>query len=306
MKARIGRSVAGGIGVVLSIGSFLVPTAHAVADDPPGCLDCDVQDSGVYTGMTAGETRGQPTDVEKDGVEKGKHVKKRVPLVYSVPLNCPGNGPENDDGGNGCAAAMTVCEQVPNSSGPWVKIYRHPADETNPVTWEYIGTTCFTSLLPGGAGRPQLTMAMIVKEWKQTPFAKPALSIQPVHNRTLVTLPTYFQLVWPQAGYQPGEVRATTLIGHRVEIRPTFKSNNFSYGDGAASGSTQSFGGPYPSGNVTHAYENPGTFTVGVSTTYGGQFRVDGGAWADIPGTATIAGPTQQVEVLTSTNRLVR
>lgn len=255
--------------------------------------------------MTESQTRGQPDHVDKDVVEKGKKNKKRVAYVYSLPLNCPGNAPTDNDGGNACVAALTVCDSVPNSSGPYVQIYRHLADEPTP-NWQYVGTTCFTSLLPGGAARPQLTMAMIVKEWKQTPFAKPGLAIQPVHNRTLVTLPTYFQLVWPQVGYQPGEVRATTLIGHRVEIRPTFKSNSFSFGDGSGSGPTQSFGGPYPSGDVTHAYDDPGTFTVGVSTTYGGQFRVDGGDWADIPGTATVAGPTQQVRVLTATNRLVR
>lgn len=291
--------------LLLLVFSSFVDRADA-DKNPPSCIDCDVTEGGAYTGMTAEQTKGQPADVEKDVVENGTKVRKRVPLVYSVPLNCPGNGPEDNDGGSACGAAISGCLYVPDASGPYVKIYRHPADETAPVNWEYVGTTCYTSLLPGGADRPQLTMAMIVKEWKQTPFAKPGLSIQPVNNRTLVTLPTYFSLVWPQAGYQPGEVRATTLLGHRVEIRPTFKANNFRFGDGAASGPTQSFGGAYPSGDITHAYDDPGTFTVGVSTTYGGQFRVDGGDWADIPGTATIAGPTQQVQVLTSTNRLVR
>lgn len=290
-----------------AISAVAIAAPPASAEDPPPCSVCgELGDDSVYTGMDAKTTASQPDHVDKDVVEGGKKVHKRVPLVYSVPLNCPGNGPEDGDGGNACAPAVTGCQYVPNASGPYVKIYRHPADETAPVNWEYVGTTCYTSLLPGGAGRPQLTMAMIVKEWKQTPFAKPGLSIQPVNNRTLVTLPTYFSLVWPQTGYQPGEVRATTLLGHRVEIRPTFKSNNFSYGDGTASGPTPSFGGAYPSGDVTHAYDDPGTFTVGVSTTYGGQFRVDGGDWADIPGTATIAGPTQAVQVLTSTNRLVR
>lgn len=292
---------------VLAAAAVNVTTSQDAWAQGEDCIVCGgVEGDGAYTGMSASQTKGQPSEVEKDVVENGKKVRKRVPFVYSVPLNCPGNGPEDGDGGSACGQAISGCQYVPNASGPYVKIYRHPADETAPVNWEYVGTTCFTSLLPGGSDRPRLTMAMIVKEWKQTPFAKPGLSIQPVNNRTLVTLPTYFTLVWPQAGYQPGEIRATTLLGHRVEIRPTFKSNNFRFGDGVVSGATQSFGGPYPNGDVTHVYDDPGTFTVGVSTTYGGQFRVDGGDWADIPGTATVAGPTQQVQVLTSTNRLVR
>jgi hypothetical protein len=43
--------------------------------------------------------------------------------------------------------------------------------------------------------------------------------IQPEGNLTLVTLPTFFEVKWPSAGFQPGEIDTTTLLGHRVRIR---------------------------------------------------------------------------------------
>ena len=37
---------------------------------------------------------------------------------------------------------------------------------------------------------------------------------------TLVTLPVYFSVSWPTAGYQPQEVDAVNLLGYAVRIRP--------------------------------------------------------------------------------------
>ncbi|MBC9957800.1 hypothetical protein [Yimella sp. cx-51] len=146
---------------------------------------------------------------------------------------------------------------------------------------------------------------MIKSAWERTPFSKPTVSMQPVGGRTLVTLPTYFQLQYPTEGFAPSEVNTVTLLGHQVRIKPTFKSNTFTYGDGATSGPTSSSGGVYPTGDITHAYERAGKYTVSVSTTYGGQYSVDGGAWADLDGTTTVAGPSSMIEVVTTKNQLV-
>ncbi len=165
-----------------------------------------------------------------------------------------------------------------------------------------MGTTCFPNLVPNG--KPQLTLAMIVHEWRFTPFAKPTLSIQPVKNTTLVTLPTYFQLTWAAAGNQPDEIRTVTLLGHVVRIKPTLKSNTYIFGDGTSSPATPSLGGTYPTGDIKHAYDDPGSFSTSVRTTYGGQFSVDGAAWQDIEGTTVVTGPGEPLRVVTSTNRL--
>ena len=51
-----------------------------------------------------------------------------------------------------------------------------------------------------------------------------------------------------------------------------------------------------------HGTEHP---LVRADITYGGQFRVNGGDWADIPGTATITGGETTLTVMESRARLV-
>jgi hypothetical protein len=90
-----------------------------------------------------------------------------------------------------------------------------------------------------------------------------------------------------------------------VEIRPTLGSVTYVYGDGTTSGPTRSLGGPYPTGDVVKEYPRAGSFPVRADVTYGGQFRVGGGAWIDIPGQVTIRGTPEPLEVRTAHARLV-
>ena len=150
-------------------------------------------------------------------------------------------------------------------------------------------------------------MAQVLAAFHDTDFAKPSVQIQPKGNVTLVTLPTYFELTWPSAGFAPGEVDAVDparMLGFRVEIRPQFKSVVYVYGDGSTSGATTSRGGPYPSGDIRHAYDEAGTFPVRADVTYTGQFRVAGGQWIDIPGQVTIQGQPEDLQVRTAKARL--
>ncbi|WP_145225384.1 hypothetical protein [Rudaeicoccus suwonensis] len=125
-------------------------------------------------------------------------------------------------------------------------------------------------------------------------------------NRTLVNLPTYFTATFPAGGYGPGEVRTTTLLGHTVRIRPVFHTTTITLGDGTTLGPATSTGGGYPGGDLVHTYTHPGTVTTRATVVYSGQFSVDDQDWANLPGTATITGPAQALQVLQATNRLVR
>ncbi|MDF8265162.1 hypothetical protein [Luteipulveratus flavus] len=238
-----------------------------------------------------------------NGSGKGTGEPMLVPYEYTTTLACANADPDDPDA-LGCANALTACTTVPNATGPYSRVFRRllgPGGDKS--SWELVGDTCWPEKVPGDS-KPQLTMAMIKEAWSHTAFAKPALSMQPVGNKTLVTLPTYFQVSWPTEGFQPDEVRAVTLLGQRVEVRPRFKQVTYSFGDGAST-TTTSLGGPYPTGDVTHAYAKPATVTVSSTATYGGQFRLGGGAWVDVPGTIDVAGPTQQLQVLAAKNRLV-
>ncbi|GAB3580291.1 hypothetical protein [Calidifontibacter terrae] len=254
--------------------------------------------------MTERETKSLPKYKKATAAPAPGKPVVQIPYKYTTRMACPANDPAKTEEFS-CIAALTICENA-GRPGPLSRIYRREEEPGKPPTgWVVAGTTCYPSDVPNSDRRPQLTMAMIRSEWARTPFAKPTVSMQPVGNRTLVTLPTYFALGYPAVGFEPGEVRAVTMLGHQVRIKPTFKSNAFSFGDGAGSGATPSAGGVYPTGDITHAYKKAGSYSVSVSTTYGGQFSVDGGAFADIPGTTTITGPVATLQVVTTRNELV-
>lgn len=298
--------------------------AHAGTPTPatwPPCRgDACVRSGGQWHGVSKTykyETHGQPATAERSGAaaDRGAKAGQPSPYEYTTTYGCPGATPGNDDGDLSCTSVLTQCADVPDATGPYSYVYRRPTGGApaapggaDPSTWQYVGSTCYPEGVPAAPGappRPRLTIAMIRNAWAHTPFAKPAISIQPVGNRTLVTLPTYYQVTWPATGNQPDEVRVVTLLGQRVEIKPTLKSVTYSFGDGT-SATTTSLGGPYPTGDVRHAYTKKGVVTVSTSATYGGQFRIGGsGAWADVPGTLPIAGPSQTLTVLTAKNRLV-
>ncbi len=286
--------------VIITAATYTAPGYSNAGDC--GIVRCGVGGGGTDTSLTANETKDLPRHTKITITKHGKKHTKRVPYQYRTRTSCKDKGL----GGKFCAPNYGACLPMPDANGPLVNIDRRtvlPDHEHGP--WHYVATTCYPDLVPNTKDRPRLTIAMIKNAWSHTSFAKPEVSIQPVGHRTLVTLPTYFELTWPTNGYEPGEVRTVRLLGHRVRIKPTFKHNVFHFGDGTTSGPTESSGGPYPSGDVTHSYDRSGTYATHISTVYGGQFSVDGADWADIPGTITIQGPSQQLEVLTAKNRLV-
>ncbi len=145
---------------------------------------------------------------------------------------------------------------------------------------------------------------MIIEQFHQTDFAPPQALMQPPDNRTLVNLPVYYQLAWPEEGFEPQEIDTTDLAGFSVRIRPTLQDVTYSFGDGSSEGPTTSLGGPYPTGDITHTYLSKGSVNPSISVTYGGEVSVDGDDWQTIDASVAIDGPAVPLEVLTSRNRL--
>lgn len=218
----------------------------------------------------------------------------------------PGNG---GDSQASCSVEYTICNPTGRSggqSGPAVRVWQMEVDRTGtPVPqagWEEIGYTCFSDLVPGADN--VLTMQMIINQFHDTKFAKPTTSIQPVGLKTLVNLPTYYELKWPEQGFEPGEADTTTLVGRRVDIEPVFRSATYIYGDGESSGPIKSLGGPHPTGDVIHTYRKKMVAPVQINATYSGRFRVDGGEWITIPDTVTIEGTPSNLTVAEAKARL--
>lgn len=282
--------------------------ASLVLATPPPDDPCEEEnviaciDDGVYSGMTQQTTaelaNSWPPSYGPDNPERW--------FQYRPVPDCPGNHPDEPDYAS-CLWAITYCEErVPDSSGPYSQVYRRIVDETGPLdSWVYIGHTCFTDLVPERSGDDvELTIEHILEQFHRTAFADPTTSLQPPDGRGLVNLPVYFELVWDPEGFEPMEIDTSILLGHEVRIRPTLQEVVYDFGDGQTYGPTTSTGGRYPDGDVTHTYASAGTVDPSITVVYGGQYSVDGGSWQIVPGSATVTGPAQPLEIFTSTNRL--
>ncbi|MDQ6948656.1 MAG: hypothetical protein M3256_20965, partial [Actinomycetota bacterium] len=206
-----------------------------------------------------------------------------------------------------CLGAVVSCSNPANGPGPLTKIWRRIVQQDQPPgPWVLVGSTCWADAVPGS--RPTVTMAMIQQAFNLTPWAKPQIDTQPAGNVTLVGLNTFYKVNWTAEGFQPDEVDAidpARMNGYRVDIRVKLVSLMWSFGDGQSFGPTTSEGGVYPSGNITHKYLGGGAYPASVTTTFGGDFRINGGDWAPIPSTATVPGPATTVTVRTAEAQLV-
>lgn len=216
---------------------------------------------------------------------------QRYQVVY-VPV-CQGNSPGGRQ--EECAAAFTACQRTGQGRGPLSTIYQRALTPTL-GPWQPTGHTCHPPR-PATTPTPAIpSLTSIRTAWAHTPFAKPQTTIQPPGGTTLTGLPTYFTVTWPATGYPPGHHRTLTLAGHRVHIRPTLRTVTYHLG-GPAPRHTRSLGGPYPTGDVQHTYQQPGTYRIRTTITYGGEYAIDDGPWHQLPDTTTIAGPTTTLTV---------
>jgi hypothetical protein len=173
----------------------------------------------------------------------------------------------------------------------------------NPDTdWERQGLTCYPNLVPD-----KVNMAMITDAFHKTPLAAPQLTMQPPGGKTLVTLPNFFQVSWPDRGVLPGELdtlSAADWFGMNITLKPELNSITYSFGDGSTVGPTLNLGGPYPSGDITKTFDEAGEFQVSADAVYTGWVSIDGSEWIEIPGTVAIAGTPERVSVKTARNSL--
>jgi len=291
--------------LLLTVGISMIlawqPPSTASAADCGKAINCNVDTGGATVGITS---------TVLDRAMKGLDLQTGVPdkrvFEYASVTACPLSVPGGAGADSPCVGAVQACagNTPQQGQGPQVRLYRRELDAKGaPLTgWQLVGTTCFPELVPG---RAVLGMGQILAAFHNTAWAKPTVHIQPEGNVTLVTLDTFFEVRWPAAGFQPGEIDTTTLLGNQVRIRPTVQGYTYVFGDGTSSGPTFSSGGPYPDGDITHAYAKAGTYASRIDITYGGEFSVGGAAWVPIPDTVTVAGQVQPVTVKTARARLV-
>lgn len=107
-------------------------------------------------------------------------------------------------------------------------------------------------------------------------------------------------------------VASTTLLGALASVRFTPVEWQWDYGDGAVGSSAtggarwEAFGlrefDPTP---TSHAYRSRGTYLLSVSVVMRAEYRIGEGPWVGIPGALSVAGPSREVVVASSTTVLV-
>ncbi len=106
-------------------------------------------------------------------------------------------------------------------------------------------------------------------------------------------LPVIFYTDSPTAQTFTVDIRGFTVVIDARAEQYTWRT-----GDPAAPTLTSTEpGGAYPDHAVEHLYQS-GTYTAGLTVTWGATFTVDGSAPADVPGTTTTDGPPVTFDVV--------
>jgi len=141
--------------------------------------------------------------------------------------------------------------------------------------------------------------AAIEREWSQLQPAPSVINLQPGNGWVIATVPTI-----AMADDAP-RTHSTTLLGASVEIRATPSGYVWDWGDGERTTTTDP-GRPYPNATVTHTYPHAsGGARVALTTTWTGEYRVNGGAWVNFDSTIESAASPVMLAVHDPRSRLV-
>ncbi|WP_160009379.1 PKD domain-containing protein [Nocardioides sp. AX2bis] len=143
-----------------------------------------------------------------------------------------------------------------------------------------------------------MTSGLVAEALRRVPLPAAVIEVQPPNGRTLVNFDTNF---FTAAGDLD---RTITLLGQQVDLQISAASYTWVFGDGQSL-QTTSPGAAYPQLDVTHRYLGAGEVEVRVDVTYTAQFSVEGGPFAPVPGSVTVAGGPEPLQVVEARPTLV-
>ncbi|WP_277213353.1 PKD domain-containing protein [Isoptericola croceus] len=140
------------------------------------------------------------------------------------------------------------------------------------------------------------------REFRTMPITPARVSLEVERDWAIVNFGVH-----PRTDEDP-QVLATELLGVPVEIRAVPAEYTWDAGDGTDPVVTDHPGGQWGTAQAIHLpYPAPGTFSVTLTTTWHGQFRIVGTpTWTDVPGEATTTDTTYPIEVHAAEVRLVQ
>lgn len=151
-----------------------------------------------------------------------------------------------------------------------------------------IGEVCLDSDQASQFG--EITPELVLREFKSLDWPSAKLLVQPKGNETLVNFKTLFYTTLAEPATQ-----TITLLGREVLIEATPTSYIWHPDQGADTWETTNPGRPIEKGDdpadLNHyVYEAKGKARPSVDVVYSGRYRIDGGAWQEIPDTVTFVG----------------
>lgn len=292
----------------LILGAGPAAAESASTPKPPPIFDTRLAREGVTVNVSVNKPRAEENNQAPAGNGRGAAPVVYVdPLEYSLESACAQRGADHVGPVVSCDYALRACQfRGDGSYGSLLNVLARAKGSDD--AWKFYGTTCRADSVPGKPAPPPVpTFGQIQTAFRNLPFGKPSVHIQPEGNVTLVNLPTYYQIRWPANGLAAGDTSAPVqLLSWSVQFRISAYSYVYHYGDGSSSAPTVDLGGPYPSGKIRHTYAKAGTAPVRVDARLTGEFRVNGGAWAPIDTVADLQGePVTTLTVRSATNRLV-
>ncbi|MGM0929938.1 MAG: hypothetical protein ACQEXN_09545 [Actinomycetota bacterium] len=265
------------------------PSASGGAEEPPGfATDLDGKNIEIEAERQE-QTEGAPRDVSEvevigttPQVPQRKYEPVCVPDLSNVSLVCVRMNEECSVGADGML----------------MRILEAPAGQSPPQWADTTRTICQYSDRPldattdGGAEVPVVT----IEFFRRLPIAPSGLSVEPVPH-TLIGAETNVYA-------SPNEQTFNEDIdGFDVTVRAIPIAYTWSYGDGSSLGPTSQPGGPLPADRLgektatSHRYTETGDVQVSLTTTYRGEYSINGSDWIGISGEAQIASPAVALSV---------
>jgi hypothetical protein len=165
--------------------------------------------------------------------------------------------------------------------------------------WDLLGKTCSLGAPDpvDVTAQPQVTPALVARAFQRIPLPRLRAVTQPA-DKTLVNFDTIFYV-------QAEPLRRTlTLLGQRVELAITPSTFRWVHGDGTTA-VTHTPGAAYPAKDIVHRYQQAHVVVrQHVEIVWTARWRLNGGAFQDVPGTVTTVGPDTPLRIAEATPAL--
>lgn len=147
---------------------------------------------------------------------------------------------------------------------------------------------------PGEAAEPMSSTQIVftAADFQELPLVGSGISIEPDHEEYIIRLPV---IVVTDPSPQVVE---TDVLGTQILVRATPETYTWEWGDISEPTVTTDPGKSYPEHTVFHEYVTLGAHTITLTTTWTGEYSIDGGStWQPVNGTAETTDTAEPITI---------